>query len=399
MISIIKKEEAVPSNQAESFEGSSQEELHGVSPHLILLQEEGKSWKCRECDKIFARSDNLSRHVETVHRGLREHVCAECGKAFCDKFSLRRHMRLVHKGEKEHVCGQCGKAFGQKVNLMRHFEAMAHNGMPRKSRGEDTAKNYECRECGNMFTRSDNLNHHMRTVHQGLVEKKKKCDDESDKTSGQKATTLDQGLPVKKNECDVSDKASLDPIHVGEHMCAECCKVFCDNFSLRRHVRLVHKGLKKHVCGQCGKAFGQKVNLMRHLRGTAHATTPKEREEAVASDALDDDLLSPHLTLVPEDGGTKKRRYECYECGNMFTRCDNLNHHVRTVHQGRNRRKCQECGLVFCDKFRLNLHVKIVHRRERDHLCNECGKAFGRNADLTRHMEAVHQGGQEDPLA
>ena len=45
---------------------------------------------------------NLTRHVNAVHEGKKEHICgwAGCGKAFADKRDLTRHVNAVHEGKK-----------------------------------------------------------------------------------------------------------------------------------------------------------------------------------------------------------------------------------------------------------------------------------------------------------
>lgn len=46
----------------------------------------------------FARTHNLTVHVNSVHKGLRAHACEHegCDRTFSRKHDLRRHMQSKH---------------------------------------------------------------------------------------------------------------------------------------------------------------------------------------------------------------------------------------------------------------------------------------------------------------
>ena len=44
-------------------------------------------------------------------------------------------------------------------------------------------------------------------------------------------------------------------------------KAFSKAHSLKRHVNLVHNGLKDYNCGSCGKSFSLVQNLKNHING------------------------------------------------------------------------------------------------------------------------------------
>jgi hypothetical protein len=74
---------------------------------------------CAYCDKSFATSGNLIRHIETVHRGT-QYSCAYCDLFFTKKGKLKKHIDAVHN---EYPCTYCNKFFTQN-NLIRHIEQL-----------------------------------------------------------------------------------------------------------------------------------------------------------------------------------------------------------------------------------------------------------------------------------
>ena len=54
-----------------------------------------RSLKCKECDKVFACTTNLTRH-SYVHTGIKPFPCNYCDKAFSRKDKLRVHYMKVH---------------------------------------------------------------------------------------------------------------------------------------------------------------------------------------------------------------------------------------------------------------------------------------------------------------
>ena len=67
--------------------------------HYNLME---KRHRCDTCDKAFAKSGDLTKHMRT-QTGEKPHRCDTCGKAFSTSGSLTTHMR-THTGEKPHRC-------------------------------------------------------------------------------------------------------------------------------------------------------------------------------------------------------------------------------------------------------------------------------------------------------
>ena len=50
------------------------------------------------------------------------------------------------------------------------------------------------------------------------------------------------------------------------HKCSLCDKAFLHKYNIKRHMKLVHDGVKPFDCEYCGKSFGTKEILNRHIK-------------------------------------------------------------------------------------------------------------------------------------
>ena len=58
-----------------------------------MQPENGKSFKCKLCDKTFTADRNLKRHIYTVHEGHKDFQCEQCHQFYSSKQVLERHMK------------------------------------------------------------------------------------------------------------------------------------------------------------------------------------------------------------------------------------------------------------------------------------------------------------------
>ncbi len=88
-----------------------------------------KRFPCTLCDKSFSHKCSLSRHVQFVHKELRElklFSCALCNRSFRWKTELKAHTALLHNQQERKVftCTLCKKSYLQKAHLDTHLYAV-----------------------------------------------------------------------------------------------------------------------------------------------------------------------------------------------------------------------------------------------------------------------------------
>ena len=94
-----------------------------------------KQYSCQACDKSFAQSPSLKRHILTVHRGQKPYYCQACDKSYTQSSSLKTHILTFHRGRK-YSCQACDKSFTRYHNLKTHIQKV-HEGLklPQSSAG------------------------------------------------------------------------------------------------------------------------------------------------------------------------------------------------------------------------------------------------------------------------
>uniref|UniRef100_A0A1A9WWZ0 Transcription factor grauzone n=1 Tax=Glossina brevipalpis TaxID=37001 RepID=A0A1A9WWZ0_9MUSC len=144
---------------------------------------ERNDFPCHVCNKRYNNSNNLRRHIESIHENAYFHVCDVCGKQFKSKDSFERHCR-EHQGiiepplqcplclvwlknrhslrlhelnhsKKPTPCNICDKNF-KTINSLRRHKAYWH-GMER---------NLRCTFCDKIFRQERNLKEHI-AIHTG----------------------------------------------------------------------------------------------------------------------------------------------------------------------------------------------------------------------------------------
>lgn len=137
------------------FRQLSQFRNHAVT-HMDKSKETVPSWfarkQCDLCQKSFADSKCLKKHVQAVHSRLKPYICQVCNHQCARKSMLEMHMRQ-HTGEKPFKCPECDYQTGDHNSLRRH--KMRHSG----------DKPYKCQLCPYASIQSATFKRHMKNKH------------------------------------------------------------------------------------------------------------------------------------------------------------------------------------------------------------------------------------------
>ncbi|KAL2753383.1 hypothetical protein ACRALDRAFT_1072113 [Sodiomyces alcalophilus JCM 7366] len=295
-----------------------------------------KTIKCTypDCEKTFNRPARLAAHLRS-HTDDRPFICTYegCDKTYREEKHLRQHIKGSHTQERAYACtvDGCKKSFLTATRLRRHQEV--HTGQDR----------YRCREyppCQQSFRKHSTLQRHIRAEHQG-------------------------------------GPAFLCPE-------AGCGAGFDSQGALRNHKKRQHSE-PSFWCDECAQEVDEKgeprrvgftsfLHLQTHIR--------KEHLNCIFCDlkCKGQSELAKHVELHHSDVPANARKaIQCTwdGCGKKFTKKNNLNAHIRSVHQGvrfvcggvdhsdtadlRTWSNDQGCGACFVTKGNLETHIRHVH--------------------------------------
>lgn len=114
------------------------------------------SFKCEQCERVFAKKSKLNRHVRETHMNIKQYICEECGKNFKRNSHLKRHLISHSENPKPHKCSYegCYMAFTCKHHLERHVKII-----------HIEEYQYKCTECDAKFPKKVSLNKHLTFDH------------------------------------------------------------------------------------------------------------------------------------------------------------------------------------------------------------------------------------------
>ncbi len=83
--------------------------------------------KCPKCTSTFTIKSNLTRHIKRIHEGI-SFSCSwlGCYKNFSSNNSKKKHIDIIHRGIKNFTCTACKKQFGYLTDLYRHIKTKKH---------------------------------------------------------------------------------------------------------------------------------------------------------------------------------------------------------------------------------------------------------------------------------
>ncbi len=242
--------------------------------------------KCSVCTKYFASHSQLQDHMET-HREQALYICTFCQKAFKMKEHLLAHT-LTHT--KTFKCGQCDMIFAHRTQLQEHIASHNEEHSNKCVYCEKTYKTtrqlnqhiiihthpdrYKCSICDASFVGRRQLENHM-TRHSDdrpfsctLCRKTYKLQNHIDRH-----IHLNHMNPDGSYICSVCSKSfsssALLKSHAASHndddpfCCRYCDKTFRLQKDFVKHI-LIHSDPNRFKCSVCSMGFGEKRILKKH---------------------------------------------------------------------------------------------------------------------------------------
>lgn len=94
--------------------------VDSIHRHMKTVHSKIKKYPCteQECAKVFKRKDQLTAHINNVHKRIVLYTCRICSKSFRRKDSYDYHLQTY--GDKANGCHLCHRHFATENKLEEH---------------------------------------------------------------------------------------------------------------------------------------------------------------------------------------------------------------------------------------------------------------------------------------
>ncbi len=214
--------------------------MHIKREHEESIQ---KEFKCPFCEKTYIYKCDLTKHVKSIHEGLR-FTCSKCDKEYRHRGSLKDHVAWCHKNIRQQ-CKHCEKTFSHRSTLQIHVKSV-HEG-----------RRYPCSNCDRVYKHPNELYMHKRAVHEKI------------------------GVP-----CTFCNKTFVRKDNLGAHIKNTHQKTEQKNYkTITENCDIVDdSGGNPLKCDNCDRKFKMRIAWKKHAAKCSSQTIPKEiTEESHAS--------------------------------------------------------------------------------------------------------------------
>ena len=332
------------------------------------------AFQCDQCDKSYAGSGALWRHVQSEHKGVK-YPCTQCDYTATTNCNLKIHIRAKHEGLR-FPCDYCEYQATQAGSLKAHIKARH----PEKEE-EFALKSPKALKVENtqLFYRKnlnkDETEEGTETASTDLVEEE----------------DIKEPSPKKKKKTKIKRELSK--------LCPECGKTFQTRHHMTIHYRANHteagrkrleekKKPKNMMCNDCGAILKNEGSYYSHMRAM-HSGKILQCDRCDLTFKTQSNLNS-HVKLVHEE-----KTILCEHCTATFAFARDLEKHVRIHHMGISI-KCPECDYTNGDEENVKRHYKRMHLKVR-YNCTLCDAVYAGNHNLKDHMARVHNIGTSYP--
>ncbi|XP_065527663.1 zinc finger protein 142 isoform X2 [Lathamus discolor] len=341
--------------------------------HRLRVHEKTPTHFCPLCDYSSYLQNDITRHVNSCHRGELNFGCSRCEARFSSETALKQHVLRRHEEKVSYSCPRCG--------FMCHSEATL------KCHVQKQHPHLECSTCKETFATREALEEH-KTQH--FSYRCELCSFAAKERQQLVRHYMESHEPAAPQDrplhCPFCDFACRHQLVFDQHMkghggtrvykCSDCEYTTKNRQKITWHIR-IHTGEKPYKCHLCKYACADPSRLKYHMR------IHKEERKYLCPDCGYKckwvNQLKYHMTKH-----TGLKPYRCDECEYRTNRADALRVHKETRHQEARSFICEQCGKAFKTRFLLKTHLK-KHSEEKPYVCNVCGRAFRWAAGLRHH--------------
>ena len=346
-------------NQCEQSEiYQSKRSLNKHKKHFHKTQ----NYSCNICDVKLGPNDKLLHHMKVFHNSVR-FKCEKCPKSFIFINQLRLHEKRFHCGgkltmHKKPKCKICEESFLNLVTLNNHIRSIHGANFQ-----------FQCEKCLIGYETELKLKDHVK-IHHIRKSSKHKCN-----------------VCSKRYSNDITLKVHCATVHGATNEKCEQCNYECKfKTMLDKHMNEEHKGFK---CKYCNRLFAQRAYHQIHVE-TNHGNG-----SSIKKCTKCDFTTTNHLQLISHrrryhGSRTEEGKFQCDHCKKFFSRKDNMDNHIKAVHQLVKDFKCGKCPLTFSRLDNMKRHSESVHEEKRTSICDFCGFVFKHAHHLKTHVQILH---------
>ena len=211
---------------------------------------------------------------------------------------------------------------------------------------------------------------------------------EQSRISGVKEKNLEAEFFTLKQEFENAKSSNLklqQKIH--EYELADG-KIPCNNGSLKEAQRIFDENILTQDKIQNATIHEQKKTCKSDHNSSVHENINPKKEDSLSPKQGNPNKFKRKKSIIEEE----KISIPCRDCGKKFTRRDNYNRHMATVHERKNsgNHLCQICEKCFSSSDSLKNHVSQVHGGRPLLSCSMCEKKFKTKSGLKDHIDGVH---------
>uniref|UniRef100_A0A8C2J7U3 Zinc finger protein 687b n=1 Tax=Cyprinus carpio TaxID=7962 RepID=A0A8C2J7U3_CYPCA len=422
-------------------------------------------YRCSSCQVVFGGLNSIKSHIQTAHCEV-FHKCPNCPMAFKSAQSAQGHITSQHpaltaaQAKMIYKCVMCDTVFTQKPLLYMHFDTHL---------AKQKVHVFKCPDCTKLYAQKGSMMEHIKTVHRGLSVKAEAPPTTSSPVSAPSSNSIPKPKPTENNSDELSqgqgeedeegeeeegehegeerdegeeeeneeeDQLSSPESGSMEWRCKECKKRFAEREeyidhmknehgtlmkkfpcrlcersfssanSLRRHVRIIHEGVKRVFrcphCSEGKRTFSSRLILEKHIRvrhgirarqTTDRPNAPNTRKRSLPGEGAGSSSEIDNEGGAPPVGGgtdTDDAAGEDASCPAKRTRASENRTPEQEEDDGTFR--CTPCGFTSQDWEEFQRHIPIhCDAGNAPQQCLQCGACFASAGSLSRHKFITHR--------